>query len=275
MNCHFSVKQAVTARYSVRTYDGQPLSDTRKQQLLDYAATLQNPLGPKLRIQLIETDAAPKGAKLGTYGIIRNAKTYLAVTVPKAEHAAEAVGYEFEQLVLYAASLGLGTCWLGGTFNRSAFATQIEIGAQEVFPILSPVGTPQKQRKFEQLFRKNLKADKRLPWETLFFDGGFDRPLTQETAGAYAEPLELLRQAPSAVNRQPWRVLRDEQGYHFFQKGGMGGSGLDMQRIDLGIAICHFHLSALELGLPGHLERRCPELTLPNELSYVASWITE
>ena len=271
----YPIKEAVTARYSVRTYDEKPIPPELKQQLLDYAEGLQNPFGPKLKIQLIETEAAAKGEKLGTYGIIHGAKTYLAVTVPKVECAAEAVGYEFEQLVLCAASLGLGTCWLGGTFNRSAFAARIEIGENEIFPILSPVGYPQKQRAFEQIFRRSLKADKRQPWGTLFFDGGFDRSLTQAAAGAYAEPLELLRQAPSAANRQPWRVLRTDSGFHFFQKGSMGGEGLDMQRIDLGIAICHFHLSAMELGLPGHLVRKCPEMEIPNGLAYVASWITE
>lgn len=269
----FSLKEAVASRRSVRTFSDRPVSEALKQQLLEYAAGLQNPLGPKLRIQLIETQSAPKGEKLGTYGIITGAKTYLAVTVPQTAHAAEAVGYEFEQLVLYAASLGLGTCWLGGTFNRSAFAAQIEIGEQEMFPILSPVGWPQKQRLFEQVFRRNLKADRRKPWDTLFFDDDFEKPLTPEAAGTYAEPLELLRQAPSAVNKQPWRVLRTADGFHFFQKGGMGGE-MDMQRIDLGIAVCHFHLSALELGLSGRLERRCPSVELPQDLSYVISWIT-
>lgn len=274
MGLNFSTKAAVNARCSVRTYDEKPITTELKQQLLDYAAGLQNPLGPKLKIQLVETEPAAKGEKLGTYGIIHGAGTYLAVTVPKAAYAAEAVGYEFEQLVLYAASLGLGTCWLGGTFNRSAFAAKIEIGENEVFPILSPIGWPKKQRLFEQVFRRNLKADKRRPWETMFFDGSFDKPLTQAAAGQYAEPLELLRQAPSAVNRQPWRVIRANGGYHFFQKGGMGG-GIDMQRIDLGIAICHFHLSATELGLAGRLERSCPQMDIPEGLAYVASWVME
>ena len=92
-----------------------------KEQILAYAESLHNPLGPKMKLQFIEKNLAPNGEKLGTYGIIKGASMYVGVTIPKEEYALEALGYEFEQLVLYATSLGLGTCWLGGTFNRSAF----------------------------------------------------------------------------------------------------------------------------------------------------------
>ncbi|MBQ5316871.1 MAG: hypothetical protein J6I96_04885 [Oscillospiraceae bacterium] len=33
--------------------------------------------------------------------------------VPKAEHCAEAFGYSFEKMVLYAWPLGIGTTWIG------------------------------------------------------------------------------------------------------------------------------------------------------------------
>ena len=39
----------------------------------------------------------------------------------------------------------------------------------------------------------------------------FAEPLTEEEAGDYQFPLEMLRLAPSAVNKQPWRVVADER----------------------------------------------------------------
>lgn len=127
MEFDFSVENAVRSRYSVRTFDKRILDKELKEKILAYAEQLDNPLGPGIKVHFVEKETASNGEKLGTYGIIKGAQSYLAVTMQNEEYAPEALGYEFEQLVLYAASLGLGTCWLGGTFNRSAFASQIDM----------------------------------------------------------------------------------------------------------------------------------------------------
>jgi nitroreductase len=36
-------------------------------------------------------------------------------------------GEVFETIILYATSLGLQTCWLGGTFQREAFARSLKL----------------------------------------------------------------------------------------------------------------------------------------------------
>ncbi len=276
MTCGFSVKDAVTRRYSVRTYEKRTVEKELREKILSYAERLQNPLGPKIRIQFIEKETVANGEKLGTYGIIKGTDLYMGVTVPNKAHAPEALGYEFEQLVLYAASLGLGTCWLGGTFNRSAFAAAMEIREGEIFPILSPLGYPaQKKSITEQIMRRGIKADGRLPWKELFFKNGFQEPLTEEEAGDYQFPLEMLRLAPSAVNKQPWRVVVDEKGVHFFEKHTLGGESgsIDMQRIDVGIGICHFHLAAMEQNMQGHFERKVPDFEIPSDMTYIVSWV--
>ena len=87
----------------------------------------------------------------------------------------------------------------------------------------------------------------------------------------------MIRLAPSAVNKQPWRVVVTDQGIHFFEKHAMKTEvgSIDMQRIDVGIAICHFHLAALEQKIAGHFERKAPNIKLPKDMTYIASWITE
>ena len=125
MKNDFSVKDAVVKRYSARTYENRKLDETLKAEILSYAEKLDNPLGPKIRIQFIEKETDGKGEKLGTYGVIKGASQYLAVTVPDEPYALEALGYDFEKLVLYLTSKGLGTCWLGGTFKRSDFVSKI------------------------------------------------------------------------------------------------------------------------------------------------------
>lgn len=128
------------------------------------------------------------------------------------------------------------------------------------------------------MFRRALKADGRRPWSELFFRADFKHPLSKEDAGDYAFSLEMLRLAPSATNSQPWRVLITDEAIHFFEKHSLGGEsvGVDMQRIDVGIGICHFHLAAVERNLSGRIERRLSDLAtvaVPQGLTYIASWI--
>ena len=50
---------------------------------------------------------------------------------------------------------------------------------------------------------------------------------------------------------------------------------VDLQRLDLGIAVSHFELTARELSLSGRWEKRPPSLSpLPERTEYVQSWIT-
>lgn len=271
----FAVRDVVEKRRSVRSYEKEVLPQELQQALLSYADGLENPIGPKIRLQFIEKKAGDGGEKLGTYGMIKGAQLFLGVTVPREAYALEALGYEFERLVLYAQSLGLGTCWLGGTFRRSAFAARMDIGENEMFPILCPIGYPAaKPRTSEQLFRRTLKARRRLPWEKTFFQNDFDHPLSEDWDGTYAFPLEMVRLAPSAVNKQPWRIVVTEHAVHFFEKHSLGGEavGTDLQRIDVGIAVCHFHLAAMEQNLSGHFERTPPDIAVPPGMTYIISW---
>ena len=273
----FDVKDTVTKRRSVRSYDSRALEQDTKEKILSYAEELENPIGPKIRIQFIDKNTAANGEKLGTYGIIKGADSFIGVTAVKEDYALEALGYEFEQIVLYATSLGLGTCWMGGTFKRAAFAAAMEIGENEMFPILSPIGYPAEKKSLaEKLMSKGVNSRSRFEWDKLFFENDFAKALTEEMAGEYAFPLEMVRLAPSAVNKQPWRVVMSDNAVHFYKSGNMSeGLGFDMQRIDLGIALCHFHLAAQEKGLKGHFERNKPELAEPKGTEYIISWIKD
>jgi hypothetical protein len=43
--------------------------------------------------------------------------------------------------------------------------------------------------------------------------------------------------------------------------------------IDIGIAICHFDLTAKEAGIKGTWEFLSPDNSAPQELKYIISWI--
>jgi nitroreductase len=89
--------------------------------------------------------------------------------------------------------------------------------------------------------------------------------------------------APSASNKQPWRIVRRGRDWHFYlqrTKGYGKGSAIfvmlrlaDLQRVDLGIAMCHFELAARELGLEGAWALDEPAVgPLGRGVEYTATW---
>jgi hypothetical protein len=58
----------------------------------------------------------------------------------------------------------------------------------------------------------------------------------------------MVRLAPSANNRQSWRIVLEADRVHFYRQKA---SVMDFSRTDIGIALCHFDLSCRELGIQG------------------------
>ena len=274
----FNINETAKIRKSVRTYTGTPLTDSDREKINAYIEELnrnEHPFNAKVRIGLFDVNKEISSKDLGTYGVIKGAKTYLGVAVNETEEAMEAVGYVFEKLVLYCAGIGLGTCWLGGTFNRGEFAKAMKLERNEFFPIASPVGyAAPKNHTVDKIMRKAIKADHRKDFEEIFFENDFNTPLTKEKAGEYADILETVRLAPSAKNAQPWRILKNGDTFHFFEKKTIPSSSHDIQRLDIGIAGCHFDLAARKKGIKGRLTavEDHPE---EKGLIYVFSWVSE
>ena len=146
-----------------------------------------------------QSDAGKPIEKLGTYGVISGAQAFVAGVVPKNDAKAVQFGYWFEKIVLCATELGLATCWLGGSFNRADFGRKVALSEQEIIPIVSPVGyAAEKRSVMENLVRSMAKSSTRKPWSELFFDQDGQIPLTAETAGDWAVPLEMIQLGPSA-----------------------------------------------------------------------------
>ena len=136
-------------------------------------------------------------------------------------------------------------------------------------PCVSPLGYPAaKMSMRETLMRRAAKADERQNWDALFFDGDFGTPLREENEDVKAA-LEMVRLAPSAVNRQPWRVVRVGRAYHFYlkhAKGYVSEATGDLQKVDMGIALCHFLT-----GAAGDFKREDPGLPTEKEIEYIAT----
>jgi len=277
-----SVVELIRSRTSVRDYTSEVIPPETRAELESACSCLvRGPLGTSCRFLLVERDRAGVGpaAALGTYGMIRGARTYLAGAARRGPSDQEDYGFLFEQLLLKAADLGLATCWLGGTFTRGGFAAAVGLAADEILPAVSPVGLPPGRRSvWDSAIRTLAGSRRRKPWAELFFDGGFVTPLPAEGAGPYREALEMVRLAPSASNRQPWRLLRRDGAFHFYlsRTPGYGRvAGNDLQRLDIGIAMTHFQLTLTEAGVSGGWVRRAPAPEPPADTEYIVSWAAE
>lgn len=273
------IVETIKKRCSVRTYQDKELEPDVREMLQNYMDNLENPFGMQVKKYIIDKKLASEGEKLGTYGVIKGASTFMGISVPDKNLAHVAAGYEFENLILEATSLGLGTVWLAATFNREGFAAAMGVPKDELFPAISPVGYPAAKRSLtESLMRTAMRSSSRKEWNTLFYLDNFQTPLHKDEAGDYAEPLEMLRLAPSDKNTQPWRVLKSGNSYHFFvtYKSGISRGEEIIKRVDAGIALSHFHQTALELGLKGCFKQAEPKnIELPQNTYYITSWYAE
>jgi hypothetical protein len=267
---------AIHHRVSFRTYDPAPLSESQKAQIRHILqSNITGPFGNTCRLELIDLSETEKAElrSLGTYGFIKGARLFVAGVVTPAAHALMDFGYCFEKAVLELADAGFGTCWMALSFNKPGFAKKAGLREEERLVIVSPAGVPsQKKSIIERFIKTTTRPRNKKPWQELFFSGNAGAPLTKETAGPYAEALECVRLAPSAVNYQPWRIVKatGSNVFHFFmKKQGAKTRG----EIHSGIAMCHFGLAAQELGLKGAWQI-IDSMEFPGA-DYFVSWVGE
>jgi len=292
------IQEIISERKSIRTYKDIVMTENDKSRIKDFInLSMQTPFNSEIRFEIIETGELDRNQlrSLGTYGMISGAKNFIAGTVKKnaafdgkisiAQEKFIDYGFALEKIILYLTDAGFGTCWLGGTFNKAGFSKKINAAIDEVIPAVTPFGHKSQRRALVDRMIRGVAGSKfRKKSSELFFKNDFKSPLSIDEAGIYAKPLEMIRIAPSASNKQPWRILKDKNGkfFHFFLQRTKNylkiPFGVDMQMIDMGIAMCHFELTCRELAIKGLWQKLQPSKisigkTLPDEdISYIASW---
>lgn len=201
----------IPARYSCRAYAGGPAAD--QLAALSYAAQ---------RVSLP-----------GTRIVIADCPEDLFVHVPFVEHIHgmdkcaviladreqylphTLAGISGEAFVLEAAAMGVGTCWVTGTYRRSAVPVEKEEG--ELVAAVTPLGLPAVRDAQPPRKRKKLAQICLTPPESW--------PLWAYQAA------EAVRQAPSAVNLQPWSLSYAQRTLRLLAKRP--------DSVDAGIAVLH------------------------------------
>ncbi|MBQ9263107.1 MAG: nitroreductase family protein [Clostridia bacterium] len=205
---------AVNKRRSVRSYRNGP--DVAQLSALNFAAVRL--CLPGVRIEMGEMDPELLFRHLPIVGGISGTDRFAAIIADESvPRAALHAGISGEAFILEATSLGLGTCWVA-SFRRKEL--MLPLKEQEKALAITPIGISnevnagRKRKKLTEICVGDPAA-----W-----------PLWAYHAA------ECVRQAPSAVNMQPWKLSYAGHTLMLL-KGGMSASPLDM-----GIALLHMSL---------------------------------
>ncbi len=272
--------RASQERRSIRTYLPVPLSEEELKQIEEMIKNPSpGPWGQIPRFSLLPSSTGfLSSGKLGTYGFIRNAPAYIAGAIRKQPGSFIDFGYSMEKIILALTDRGWGTCWLGGTFQRSQFANLLALETGEEIPAVTPLGRGAETIPArDKAIKAFTGASRRKPRRELFFEHPGGKPLPNPVDAPWEAGFHSVQQAPSAVNRQPWRLLREDDRIHFFQARGImiarPGENYTLEEVDLGIAMAHWDTALGFQGVTGRWEALAAPEPPDSRWRYLLTWI--
>ena len=201
-------------RHSVRRFRNEPLAKDIADKLTKMIANVNRESGLSVKLFVDEPEAFK--ASKPHYGSFSGCRNYLVIEGPKGMD--EAAGYFGEKLVLYAQELGINSCWVALTYEKSKVSAEkdhviyvlIALGYGET------EGVPHRSKAFGRL----VKADGDMPdW----FKRGAEGALL----------------APTAINQQQFLIeLMPENRVRIKSLPG------PCRYIDYGIVKYHFEAAA-------------------------------
>ena len=227
------LSQAMGKRASCRNYSAAP--SPADWASLSYAAGRYELPGARLILTHVN-DSFSTGTLLGMGRV--NGCTTIAAVIASSAHPLSRIhaGILGEAFVLEATGLGLGTCWVSGSYRKRELELPLYEGEAVMSVIAVGVPVPGST---------NPAFRRRKPLEKLC-EGNYKTWPEELQRAALA-----VQTAPSAMNLQPW--LMNFDGDRFILDGS------DRALLDLGIALCH---AELMLQSPHHwhlgLERSEP-----------------
>ena len=254
---------AIHRRFSVRSYQDDPVELGLRNRVLDAARRAPTLTDLPPRVELISGADTVKDVltfMIGSYGLVQNAPHLLAGILPEdSELARIDLGYVLERAVLEATRLGLGTCWITGTYDAERAGDVVNLAPGETAAAVCALGHPTEEgfgRLHTRLIRRLAGGHKRKPLTELVYAGSWGEPWSAEDADrALVTVLKHARLAPSAHNGQPWRFV--------VGSNGIGLAIVKPRFIDAGIVMSHVTIGAAAADYPGawSLSLRDPALS--------------
>ena len=226
-----TLQTAIESRRSRRKFLTSPLDPSIMAKLQSLIAEYYAEEGMDMRL-VLGNGAAFSGLRK-SYGMFSGVQNYVGLIGDKNDLInTEKLGYYGELLVLHATALGLGTCWVGGSFHRASCPFDLRENESVICAIaignISPeLGLKEKlirgivHRKTKTIEQMYTSSDAVPEW---FLCG-----------------MKAVQLAPSAVNRQPVMFCYAQDKTTTASVKDMTGDGF---ALDLGIAKLHFEIGA-------------------------------
>ena len=259
------VLAAIRQRTSVRSYADRAVEAAVLDRLLEHARTADHVTGVPPRVALVSGVAQTRRVLtfiVGAYGLVQNPPHLLVGVLPEESQIARLdLGYVLEEVVLEATGLGLGTCWVTGTYDAGRAGDAVGMAPGEVAAAVCALGYPTEGgwgRFHSRAVRRLARGHRRKPLSEIVFSGSWGEPWSaDEAAPELVAALEQARLAPSAVNLQPWRFI--------VRRGYVALALVRPAPIDGGIVMAHLALASAALGRAGRWEVRLGDPTLAQE----------
>ena len=211
---------AIKTRHSVRNYTDEKIEGDVLQELQN-EITKCNEEG-NLNIQLVLNEEEAFGTS--HYGNFVNCKNYIVIIGNKKDKELdEKAGYYGEKIVIKAQALGLNTCWVALTYNKSKIPCKFSDDEKIAIVIATGYGETDGVQHKGKTFKDVSKTIENVPeW--------------------YNNGIEYALLAPTAINQQKFKFeLKDNNEVSL----KVAGTGV-CTKIDLGIVKYHFELGAGE-----------------------------
>ena len=212
-----NIMDAIAERHSVRSYTDQRIPHDVWDALDRKIDAVNRESG--LSFTLVCDDSSAFDGFLASYGHFENVRNFIVCAGPKAPNLEERIGYYGEGLVLECQLLGLNTCWVGGTYSRSAVKRLVRPEERLVCIIAVGYGaTPGASHPVKSVDELGHVVGEAPSW--------FEQ-------GMWAAQL-----APTAINQQRFLITYDGGTVSAKSLGGF------FSDVDLGIVKRHFEIGA-------------------------------
>ncbi|OJU12084.1 MAG: hypothetical protein BGN88_02610 [Clostridiales bacterium 43-6] len=220
--------KAIESRKSRRSYTKEPIDPEKVWFLKQCMEEINGESG--LSIRWLE-DGGAAFSMTKSYGMFKNVRSVMVLQGQrKASDLRERAGYYGERLVLEAARLGLGTCWVAGTYDKSSALLPV-IDGEEIVCLISVGNVPPEQTLKEKVIYRSVHRSSLKPEDFYIADG--------PVPDWFMNGIKAVQKAPSAINSQKVR---------FQYKNQTATVTIPETRptdlIDLGIAKLHFTIGA-------------------------------
>ena len=192
--------------------------DIQRQRLNELIRECNEESGLHVRIRYDNPDGFD--SKLAHYGSFRNVTNYIILAGKPSDSLQEKCGYYGEKIVLEAQRLGLNTCWVALSFNKTNVKKLIPEGEKLVSVIAIGYGQTQgKPHKSKTLERVMATKGEMPDW--------------------FKKGAEAALLAPTAINQQKFK-MEIKNGNPVISIAGRG----PYTKIDLGIVKYHFEVAS-------------------------------